>query len=113
MEQLINELIKRGARKSGMEAKVFGGGHVMKNFTTINVGQRNARFVLDFLRAEGIRVASQDLLDVHPRRVAFFPTTGRALCKKLMKTDAGVVAAEQQYSAKLKSSSVGGDVELF
>jgi chemotaxis protein CheD len=113
MEQLINELIKRGGRKSHFEAKLFGGGHVMRNFTTMNVGERNAGFVLDFLRTEGIRVASQDLLDIYPRRVMFFPSTGRALCKKLAQADASLVAAEQQYDAKLKTGSVGGDVELF
>ena len=113
MEQLINELIKRGGRKANFEAKLFGGGHVMRNFTTMNVGERNAGFVLEFLRTEGIRVASQDLLDVYPRRVVFFPTTGRALCKKLAQADASLVAAEQQYNAKLKTSTVGGDVELF
>jgi chemotaxis protein CheD len=113
MEQLINELIKRGGRKPNFEAKLFGGGHVMRNFTTMNVGERNAHFVLEFLRTEGIRVASQDLLDVHPRRVVFFPSTGRALCKKLAQADASLVAAEQQYNAKLKTGAVGGDVELF
>jgi chemotaxis protein CheD len=114
MEQLINELIKRGGRKQGFEAKVFGGGAVMKNFTTMNVGERNAKFVLDFLRTEGIRVASQDLLDVHPRRVVFFPTTGRALCKKLAKADDSLVAAEQQYTQKAaKTADKGGEIELF
>jgi chemotaxis protein CheD len=113
MEQLINELIKRGGRKANFEAKLFGGGHVMRNFTTMNVGERNAGFVLEFLRTEGIRVSSQDLLDVHPRRVVFFPTTGRALCKKLARADASLVAAEQQYDAKLKTGNVAGDVELF
>ena len=113
MEQLINELIKRGGRKNNFEAKLFGGGHVMRNFTTMNVGERNADFVLEFLRIEGIRVASQDLLDIYPRRVAFFPATGRALCKKLAQADASLVAAEQQYNAKLKNESVGGNVELF
>jgi chemotaxis protein CheD len=113
MEQLINELIKRGGRKVNFEAKLFGGGQVMRNFTTMNVGERNAGFVLDFLRTEGIRVASHDLLDVFPRRVVFFPTSGRALCKKLAQADASLVAAEQQYNAKLKTGGVGGDVELF
>lgn len=113
MEQLINELIKHGGRKVNFEAKLFGGGHVMRNFTTMNVGERNAGFVLEFLKTEGIRVASQDLLDVHPRRVAFFPTSGRALCKKLAQADASLVAAEQQYNASLKKRSSGGDVELF
>lgn len=113
MEKLINELIKRGGRKANLEAKVFGGGQVMRNFTTLNVGERNARFVLEFLRTEGIRVVSQDLLDVHPRRVLFFPATGRALCKKLARADAALVAAEQQYGNRLRERPVAGDVELF
>jgi chemotaxis protein CheD len=113
MEQLINELIKRGARKANLEAKLFGGGAVLKNFTALNVGERNAEFVLEFLRTEGIRVASQDLLDVFPRRVAFFPVSGRALCRKLPQADAAVASAEQQYKARLNTAKVDGDVELF
>lgn len=113
MEQLINELIKRGAHKSAIEAKVFGGGAVLRQFSTLNVGERNAAFVLDFLRTEGIRVQSQDLLDVHPRRVAFFPATGRALCKKLMTTDKALESAEQQYKARISTTPVAGDIELF
>src|SRR5208337_3826828 len=63
MEQLINELIKRGARKANLEAKVFGGAAVLRNLSVLNVGERNAAFVLDFLKTEGIQVVSQDLLD--------------------------------------------------
>jgi chemotaxis protein CheD len=113
MEQLINALIKRGGRKANFEAKIFGGGQVLRNMTTINIGERNAQFVERFLRAEGIRIGARDLLDVHPRRVAFFPATGRALCKKLAQADAALVAAEQQYNARLAAARVGGDVELF
>jgi chemotaxis protein CheD len=113
MEQLINELIKRGGRKENFEAKVFGGGQVLRNMTTINIGERNAQFVEQFLRTEGIRIGARDLLDVHPRRVAFFPATGRVLCKKLAQVDATLVAAEQQYNARLAAARVGGDVELF
>jgi chemotaxis protein CheD len=114
MEQLINELMKRGARKSNFECKLFGGGAVMKNFTTLNVGERNAQFAIDFLRTEGIRVASQDLLDVYPRRVVFFPSAGRALCRKLAQADDALVADEQRYTRKLNAEpSGGGDIELF
>jgi chemotaxis protein CheD len=113
MEQLINELIKRGGRKANFEAKVFGGGQVLRNMTSINIGERNAQFVEQFLRTEGIRIGARDLLDVHPRRVAFFPATGRALCKKLAQADASLVAAEQQYKARLAAARAGGDVELF
>lgn len=113
MEQLINELLKRGARKSALEAKVFGGGHVMRNFTTLTVGARNAEFVLRFLSTEGIRVVSQDLKDFFPRRVAFFPHSGRALCKHLKQADSALIAEEQSYSASLVKKPVVGDVELF
>jgi len=113
MEQLINELIKRGARKANLEAKVFGGSAVLKNLTALNVGERNADFVLDFLRTEGIRLAAQDLLDVCPRRVVFFPASGRALCRKLPQADASIVNAEQQYNARINTAKSGGDVELF
>jgi chemotaxis protein CheD len=114
MEQLINELLKRGARKMNFECKLFGGGAVMKNFSTLNVGERNAQFAIDFLKTEGIRLASKDLLDVYPRRVVFFPTVGRALCRKLTHVDATLVADEQRYTVKVNSEpSRGGDVELF
>lgn len=113
MEQLINELIKRGAKKSSMECKVFGGGRVMANFTSIDVGKRNSDFVMNFLRTEGIKVTSQDLLDVYPRRVVFFPTTGRAACKKLAKADSSLVAQEQKYNSTITAKPVAGDVELF
>jgi chemotaxis protein CheD len=113
MEQLINELIKHGARKANLEAKVFGGGAVLRKFSTLNVGERNAAFVLEFLKTEGIRVISQDLMDIYPRRVAFFPFSGRALCKKLTSTDNSLVTAEQQYTAKINTTEVAGDIELF
>ncbi len=113
MEQLINELIKRGAKKNSMECKVFGGGRVMANFTSIDVGKRNSDFVMSFLKTEGIRVTSQDLLDVYPRRVAFFPATGRALCKKLPKTEPALVAQEKKYTDSISAKPVAGDVELF
>ncbi len=113
MEQLINELIKHGARKANLEAKVFGGGAVLRKFSTLNVGERNAAFVLEFLKTEGIRVISQDLMDIYPRRVAFFPFSGRALCKKLTSTDNALVTAEQQYTAKINTTEVAGDIELF
>lgn len=113
MEQLINELLKRGAAKVNLEAKVFGGASALGSHSMLSVGERNAVFALQFLRTEGIRVVSQDLLDVYARRVAFFPASGRALCKRLIKTDSSLITAEQEYCAKINSAQVTGDVELF
>jgi chemotaxis protein CheD len=112
MEMLINELVKRGAQRSRLEAKIFGGGHVMKNFTSLNVGQRNAEFTKEFLNTEGIRLLSEDLLDVHPRKVCFLPKSGRAFVKKLA-VDESLVMQEKQYQSRLVENPVAGDIELF
>ncbi len=114
MEVLINQLLKAGARRENMEAKVFGGGAVLRGFTAINVGERNAEFVLKYLRAEKMRITAEDLNDIYPRKVYFFPRTGKVLVKKLMQVhNDTLVKREQDYASRLKSNVVGGEVELF
>jgi chemotaxis protein CheD len=113
MEMLINELVKRGAQRNRLEAKVFGGGHVMKNFTSINVGERNATFIRDFLKMENINLLSEDLLDVYPRKVCFFPKSGRALVKRLAAADDVLLKQEKQYQTTVVAKPVAGDIELF
>ncbi|MFN7277041.1 MAG: chemoreceptor glutamine deamidase CheD, partial [Betaproteobacteria bacterium] len=114
MELLINELLKRGARRESLEAKVFGGGNVLAGMTRVNVGERNARFVLQFLQVERIRVAARDLLDVFPRKVYFFPAKGRVLVKKLRTTQYHVlIDRENSYLRELARGGPAGDVELF
>ena len=114
MEILINDLLKAGARRENMEAKVFGGGAVLRGFTAINVGERNAAFVLSYLRAEKMRVVAEDLNDIHPRKVYFFPRTGKVLVKKLMQShNDTLVKREQDYASRLKVQPVGGEIELF
>lgn len=114
MEILINHLLTLGARRGSLDAKVFGGGRVMAALSSSNVGERNSAFVLDFLRTEGISVSAQDLLDVHPRKVYFFPTTGRVLVKKLtrMHNDT-LIRRESAYAARLTETPIAGDIELF
>jgi chemotaxis protein CheD len=114
MEVLINELLKAGAKRENMEAKVFGGGNVLRGFTAINVGERNAKFVLDYLRAERMRVTAEDLNDIYPRKVYFFPRTGKVLVKKLkVEHNDTLRRREQDYASRLKTTSVGGEVDLF
>jgi chemotaxis protein CheD len=114
MEILINDLLKAGAKRENLEAKVFGGGAVLKGFTAINVGERNAAFVLNFLKTERIRVLAEDLNDIHPRKVYFFPRTGKVLVKKLMQThNDTLVKREVEYASRLKKAPVGGEIDLF
>ena len=114
MEMLINDLLKLGARRAFLEAKIFGGGNVMRGFTVHNVGTRNAEFALKFLETENIRVIAKDLLDVHPRKVYYFPNSGRVLVKKLRNLhNSTIIEREQEYESRLGVKPVAGDVELF
>jgi chemotaxis protein CheD len=113
MELLINDLLKRGARRARLQAKAFGGGNVLRGMQD-PIGSRNARFVLDYLAAERIPLLAQDLGDIHPRKVAFFPQTGRALVRRLPATrQHELVDIERAYRERLSRTPAAGSVELF
>ena len=114
MELLINHLLKLGARRSDFEAKVFGGGSVLRGMTANNVGERNAEFVREYLATENIQIAAQDLLDIYPRKVYYFPNTGRVLVKKLKSQhNTTVLDREMEYSMRIKRVPVAGESGLF
>lgn len=114
MEMLINQLLKLGARRENLEAKLFGGGAVIKQMSSTSVGERNAKFGLDYLKTEGIPVVAKDLLDIYPRKVYFFPATGKVMVKKLRNMHNDTIAVrEREYSSRLVESKVEGDIELF
>ncbi|MCE2572849.1 chemoreceptor glutamine deamidase CheD [Motilimonas eburnea] len=114
MEILINHLLKLGAHRDRLEAKVFGGGNVLKGFMTVNVGERNAEFVQDYLQTEHIPILASDLLDVYPRKVYFFPDTGRVMVRKIKNIhNSTIMDRESEYRLKLKAKPESGDVELF
>ncbi|WP_374244552.1 chemoreceptor glutamine deamidase CheD [Zoogloea sp.] len=114
MEVLLNHLLKLGARRSSLEAKVFGGGKVLASLTQAQVGEKNAQFVRDYLDTERIPIVAQDLLDIYPRKVYFFPASGRVMMKKLVRVkNDTLIAREREYEARLRRDNVQGDVELF
>ncbi|MDN6855184.1 chemoreceptor glutamine deamidase CheD [Pseudomonas sp. CAN2814] len=113
MDLLINGLMRRGGQRRHFEAKVFGGGSVLKNLSA-DVGERNAEFVLAYLDNENIPLAAQDLLDIHPRKVYFFPDSGRVLVRKLRTlANDTVLQREQQYRQQLSRRERGGSIDLF
>ena len=115
MELLINELMKLGATRSTLEAKVFGGGQVIGGMDTLRVGERNTAFVLDYLRSERIPVVSKDVLDIYPRKVCFLPRSGKAMVKRLAATRGAEVAARERAAAArpIPGDSGAGSVDLF
>jgi chemotaxis protein CheD len=114
MELLINQILKLGGRRDRLEAKVFGGGNVLQGFMLSNVGEQNATFIVEYLSVEGIPILSRDLLDVWPRKIYYFPRTGKVMVKRLRKVNNDtIVLRERDYGAKLFHTPVAGGAELF
>lgn len=115
MELLINRMVNYGAVRSRLEAKVFGGGHVINGMSSLNIGERNTRFILDYLKTERIPVVSKDVLDIYPRKVCFFPASGKAMVKRLAPTRPDVLEAQEKAAVQtaLGAQSRGGTIDLF
>lgn len=115
MEMLINGLLKQGARRGKLEVKLFGGGNLMKSRTLSNVGHENARFALSFMAREKLKVVSQDLFGDLPRKIWYFPDTGRVMLRRLSTTrNDTILRREVDFSRQLREEPQGGgEVVLF
>ncbi len=112
MESLINGIMKEGGRKDRLEIKVFGGGNVTSN--TARIGSKNAQFIRDFLHKEGFSKFSEDLEGNSPRRVHYYPVSGKVMVRLLRRAeDMVVVEEEATYKKEIISHPIGGEVELF
>ncbi|WP_438971112.1 chemoreceptor glutamine deamidase CheD [Methylophaga sp.] len=113
MERLINEIMKAGGRRENLEMKLTGGGHVIQNMAN-RVGQRNIDFILEYSELEGIAVLSQDLGDIYPRKVMYYPSSGRLRVKRLKSLhNDTLLQREEHYENELEVQPAAGDVELF
>jgi len=114
MELLINQMLKLGADRRRLVAKVFGGGRVLRGFASLDVGAANCEFVLGFLVTEAIPVVGSDLLDNCARKLHFCPASGKVLMKKLDPTgDDQVQRQEREYLTRLRSAAGAGSIEIF
>lgn len=112
MESLINEILKLGASKDKLRAKLFGGGQIIENMT--NVGLKNIRFAKTFLFSESIELVSSDLGLAYPRKVNFYPSTGKAFVKRLKTLHNSTIQdREIEYMEHLKKDDISGEIELF
>jgi chemotaxis protein CheD len=113
MEKLINELIKAGVPRERMEVKVFGGGNVTD--TRNQIGTQNAEFVLRYLEDEGLPCSAHDLGGPYPRRIQYFPSTGRVVRKLLTGIDReSIVNEETEYAKRLTApKEKAGEVQLY
>ncbi|MGM0470825.1 MAG: chemotaxis protein CheD [Bacillota bacterium] len=72
MELLINDMLKEGAARSNLEAKVFGGGNVL-GCSDRNVGYANVDFAVSYLQQESIPILARDTGGESGRKIYFFP----------------------------------------
>jgi chemotaxis protein CheD len=113
MESLINDLLKLGATRERLEIKIFGGGRVLSGM--MDVGARNIAFIKSFMDLEGYRIAAEDVGGTQPRKVVYFPLSGRVKMRRLRPIENRIISHhEQLYLASLGNKAAGGgDVELF
>ena len=104
MELLINGLLKRGALKSSLRAKIFGGARVVAGLS--DAGVRNIKFVKEFLANEGITCVGESTGGDVARRIEFWPSTGRARQKF-------VDSKRVEKPVAPAAPDPGNDVELF
>ena len=103
MELLINGLLKKGAARHRLEAKLFGGARTMQGLG--DIGTANGRFAQDFLKREGIAVTGGSLGGETGRRLQFWPASGRVLQK--------LVRAVEERPIADPALPTAGDLELF
>ncbi|MGC8202560.1 chemotaxis protein CheD [Aliiroseovarius sp. PTFE2010] len=103
MELLINDMIKCGASRNRMRAKVFGGAQLRAGLT--NAGEKNARYVLEYLKKEKIPCDGSSLGGPHARRIEFRPYGGSVRQKFV--SDAQVAPPAIVMPAPIS------DIELF
>ena len=112
MEHMINDILKNGGRRENLEVKIFGGGKILKNMT--DIGLRNISFIHEYIKTEGMKIISEDVGDVHPRKVIYHPASGKAQVKRLRSVhNDTVVNRERDYMQDINKKPVQGDIELF
>ncbi len=112
MEALINDILKNGGRRENLEVKVFGGGKILEHMT--NIGNMNISFVREFIKTESLTLLAEDLGDIYPRKVHYFPQTGRVKMKKLRSMhNSTIIERETSYMDSLDAQPIEGEVDLF
>ncbi|MDH5183016.1 MAG: chemoreceptor glutamine deamidase CheD [Gammaproteobacteria bacterium] len=112
MENMINEILKNGGRRQNLEVKIFGGGKILASMT--DIGHRNIQFVHEYIQEEALDLVAEDTGDIYPRKVMYFPYTGKVKVKRLRSLHNNtIVEREMTYMHDIEDKPVAGEIELF
>ncbi len=109
MELLVNALLKLGARRERLEVRLFGGARVVRGLS--DVGRQNTEFAERYLRDEGLMYKGGSVGGDQPRRIQFWPVSGRLRQMVLPADEAPAI--ERQVPVRRPAVQDDGAVELF
>lgn len=121
MELLINAMMKRGAKRHGLCAKVFGGASIVSDASVGNfkcVGAVNCRFIRAFLENENIELVAADL-GGREGRVIYFDSRDYGVFVRKIKRNISMAIAERDRKVwersvlEHKQSTIDGRVDLW
>lgn len=116
LDTLVNAMMKQGAQRSRLQAKVFGGAHVLSVMSRFVPGDHNIRFAQDWLAAELIPVLAADLGGQRARKIVADPLTGMVHCRYIGHTPevkALLRRSEIEYARKLKHDLAARRIDFF
>ncbi len=112
MEHLINDIMKNGGHRDRLEVKIFGGSQVIQAMT--NIGGNNIRFVRDYIDTEQLKLISEDVGGPNPRKVMYFPESGRVRVKKIRELhNDTIIQREKNYIGSIEVEEPVGEIDLF
>jgi chemotaxis protein CheD len=113
MELLINSIVRNGGNRKNLEVKIFGGAKIIAHMRQ-DIGRLNIEFIREYLKMEELHVFAEDLGGSFPRKVLYFPATGKVRVKRLEPLVSATIARrEAHYRSGLKKSDFSGGIELF
>jgi len=112
MEQLINQILSLGGRRERLEIKVFGGGNVTAH--GFGIGHKNANFVEQYLKVEGLQISASNLRGKYPRMIRYAAGSGAVFVKLLSKSHGSSIQhSEYQRRIRIRDANASGTIELF
>lgn len=109
MKNLLSGMLKHGAKRQSLKIKVFGGGQILASKG--DVGARNIEFINEYIAKKELVVTGMDVGGMYPRKVNFYPDTGRAQVKKLKSLNNDTIfQREQNYETELTRRPLSDDL---
>lgn len=123
MELLINNMLKAGAQRHQIRAKVFGGGNVLPGVSDTDsyyaIGEVNSRFVEEFLKTEQIPVLAKSLGGNHGRMIYFMPTDYSVFVREIARSKTLEVEKkektfwQQSLQQRAKETTKAGEIDIW